>query len=56
MQYKCNIYEWILMEKEKLKELIIEHKSRFLTRSDLIKRELQGELSSFLSQRYFPHF
>lgn len=39
------------MEKEKLKELIIEHKSRFLTRSDLIKRELQGELISFLSQR-----
>ncbi|MBU1055687.1 MAG: ATP-binding protein [Proteobacteria bacterium] len=39
------------MEKEKLKELIIEHKERFLAGKDLIRRELQDDIGSYLSQR-----
>lgn len=39
------------MEKEKLKELINEHKERFLSRRDLIRRELQSEIIPYLSQR-----
>ncbi len=39
------------MEKEKIKELIIGHKERFLCRSDLIQREVQAEIARFLLQR-----
>jgi uncharacterized protein len=39
------------MENEKLKELIIEHKERFLSRRDLIHRELQEAIKAYLPQR-----
>ncbi len=39
------------MEKEKIKELIIGHKERFLGRRDLIRREVQAEIARFLLQR-----
>jgi len=39
------------MENEKLKELIIEHKGRFLLRRDLIRREAQTLIEGYLSQR-----
>lgn len=39
------------MEKENLKELIVEHKDRFLTRKDLIPRDLQSEIARYLPQR-----
>ena len=39
------------MEKEKLKELIVEHKSRFLARGELIPREIQSRLLPYLAQR-----
>ena len=28
------------MEKEKLKELVVEHKEKFLTKTELVKREI----------------
>ncbi|MDI6792689.1 MAG: ATP-binding protein [bacterium] len=39
------------MEKDKLKELIIEHKERFLTKKDLIKRKIQANINSYLKHR-----
>ena len=39
------------MEKEKIKELIVGHKERFLGRRDLIRREVQTEIARFLLQR-----
>jgi hypothetical protein len=39
------------MEKEKIKELIIGHKERFLGQRDLIRREVQSEIARFLFQR-----
>jgi len=39
------------MEKNKIKELIIEHKERFLAKTKLIKREIQKDINSFLKQR-----
>lgn len=39
------------MEKEKLKELIIEHKEKFLSRGGLIRREIQDEIANYIPQR-----
>ncbi len=39
------------MENEKIRELIIEHKERFLGRRNLIRREVQDEIARFLLQR-----
>ena len=39
------------MENEKIRELIIEHKERFLGRRNLIRREVQVEIARFLLQR-----
>ena len=39
------------MEKEKLKELIVGHKEKFLSRGGLIKREIQDEISKYIPQR-----
>lgn len=39
------------MEKEKLKELLIEHKDRFLARRDLLPRDIQQEIGRYLTQR-----
>jgi predicted AAA+ superfamily ATPase len=39
------------VEKESLKELIIEHKDRFLARRDLLPRDIQHELGRYLAQR-----
>lgn len=39
------------MEKERLKQLIIEHRKKFLTRSDLVKREIQKKINNFLKQK-----
>ncbi len=39
------------MEKAKLKELIIGHKEKFLSRGDLVKREIQYEIANYISQR-----
>ena len=39
------------MEKEKLKELIIEHKERFLSRKGLVGREIQKEIEKYIPQR-----
>jgi len=39
------------MEKEKLKELIIGHKEKFLSRGGLIRRELQDEIANYIPQR-----
>lgn len=39
------------MEKEKLKELIIEHKEKFLKKTELIKREIQKDIAPLLNQR-----
>ena len=39
------------MENNKIKELIIEHKERFLAKTKLIKREIQKDINSFLKQR-----
>jgi len=39
------------MEKKQIKELIIEHKERFLGRRDLIRREVQAEVARYLLQR-----
>jgi len=39
------------MEKEKLKELILEHKGRFFSRTGLVRRVVQEEISRYLPQR-----
>jgi len=39
------------MEKEKLKELLVDHKRHFLSRGDLVKREVQKEIEPFIPQR-----
>ena len=39
------------MEKEKLKELIVGHKEKFLSRGGLVKREIQDEISKYIPQR-----
>lgn len=39
------------MEKEKLKELIIEHKEGFLSKRGLIKRESQKEIERYIKQK-----
>ena len=39
------------MEKEKIKELIIGHKERFLGRRDLVRREVQADIARYLLQR-----
>lgn len=39
------------MEKSKLRELIIEHKERFLEKTDLVKREIQGDIDNFLRHK-----
>lgn len=39
------------MEKEKLKELIIEHKEKFLKKTELVKREIQKDIAPLLNQR-----
>lgn len=39
------------MKKEFLKELVIEHKDRFLTRRDLLPRDIQLEIGRYLPQR-----
>ena len=36
------------MEKEKLKELIIGHKEKFLSRGGLVRRESQDEISNYI--------
>lgn len=39
------------MKKESLKELIVEHKERFLSKKGLIKREAQGTVENYLKHR-----
>lgn len=39
------------MEKDKLKELIIEHKERFLSKTGLIKREIQKDIENYLKHK-----
>jgi predicted AAA+ superfamily ATPase len=39
------------MEKEKLKELIIGHKEKFLSRGGLIRREIQDKIADYIPQR-----
>ena len=39
------------MEKNKLKELIIEHKSAFLSRHNLVQREVQRDINRYINQR-----
>ena len=39
------------MEKEKLKELIIGHKEKFLSRGGLVKRQIQDPITSYIPQR-----
>ena len=39
------------MEKEKLKELIIGHKEKFLSMGGLIRREIQDEIANYIPQR-----
>jgi len=39
------------MEKFKLKQLIVEHKERFLSPSDLVNREIQKTIKRYLKQR-----
>jgi len=39
------------MDKEKLKELIIGHKEKFLSRSGLVRREIQNEIAAYIPQR-----
>jgi len=39
------------MEKDKLKELIIEHKNRFLTKTPLVRREIQEDINNFLKHK-----
>jgi len=39
------------MEKEKLKELIVNHKEKFLSRTGLIKREIQKDIEDYLASK-----
>jgi len=39
------------VEKEKLKELIVVHKEKFLSRSGLVRREIQEEIANYIPQR-----
>ena len=39
------------MEKDKLRELIIEHKERFLSRKGLIKREIQRDIENYIKHK-----
>jgi len=39
------------MEKEKLKELIIGHKEKFLSRGNLVRREIQEQIANYIPQR-----
>ena len=39
------------MEKQQIKELIVEHKERFLGRRDLVRREVQAQVARYLLQR-----
>ena len=39
------------MEKEKLKELIIGHKEKFLSRDGLVRREIQDKIANYIPQR-----
>ncbi|WP_457551308.1 ATP-binding protein [Desulfobacula sp.] len=39
------------MEKEKLKELIIGHKEKFLSRGNLVRREIQEKIANYIPQR-----
>jgi len=39
------------MEKEKLKELIIGHKEKFLSRGNLVRREIQAQIANYIPQR-----
>ena len=39
------------MEKNKIKQLIIEHKERFLSTEDLVNRENQKAINSYLKQK-----
>lgn len=39
------------MEKEKLKELIVGHKEKFLSEDGLVKREIQDEVEAYMPQR-----
>jgi predicted AAA+ superfamily ATPase len=39
------------VDKAHLKELIVEHKDRFLARRDLISRDIQTEITRYLPQR-----
>jgi len=39
------------MEEARLKQLMIEHKERFLTKSDLVKREIQSQINNFLKHK-----
>ena len=39
------------MDKEKIKELVIEHKERFLSKKGLIIREVQREIEGFIPQK-----
>jgi len=39
------------MDKEKLKELIVEHKEKFLSKTGLIKREVQKKIDKYLNSK-----
>jgi len=39
------------MEKEKLKELIVGHKEKFLSRTGLVRRDIQDEIANYIPQR-----
>jgi|GEM_PF-4494957 hypothetical protein len=39
------------MEKEKLKELIVEHKEKFLSKTGLIKREVKKKINTYLNSK-----
>lgn len=39
------------MEKEKLKELIIGHKEKFLSKTGLVRRDIQDQIANYISQR-----
>ncbi|MEW6007337.1 MAG: AAA family ATPase [bacterium] len=39
------------MEKDKLKELIIEHKEKFLLKTGLIRREIQEDIENYLKHK-----
>jgi len=39
------------MDKERLKELIVEHKEKFLSKTGLIKREIQKKIGKYLNSK-----